>query len=352
MNDPQIAVLGYGRFGRALSGLLAEHRIRVRALDPNADVPDDQRAHDAADLVTDADVVVIATPIDQLRPALQGLDPLLSEDQLVIDVGSVKQGPIDAMSEVLGESIPWVGTHPLFGPDNIARGDRDLRAVVCPNPLHPRAAQTARALYERIGCQVIEQDPDEHDRVMAKTHAMAFFVAKGLLDIGIDDDLPFAPPSFQALAQTIDTVRSDAGHLFVTIERANPHAAEARQDLIDALSEVHGRLERDALDPGSIPESGLSLPIPADAPPALNETRDLIDELDLEIVQLLARRIHLTRRAGTIKADHAKPVRDPAREHELLDARMEWARSHGLPEERIADIFSAVLRLSRRAQEE
>ena len=94
------------------------------------------------------------------------------------------------MSRILGDAVPWVGTHPLFGPTSVALGENPLVAVVCPNSTHPEAHHRARSLYERIGCRVVEMDPDSHDRLMAKTHALAFFVAKGMLDAGV----PGAPP--------------------------------------------------------------------------------------------------------------------------------------------------------------
>jgi prephenate dehydrogenase len=343
----RIGVVGYGGFGRALTALAVEAGLAVRAWDPATEVPERHRAAGQAEVVEGADIVVVATPIDAIGPAVSALRPLLGPAQLVIDVGSVKQQPAAVMNEILGFDHPWAATHPLFGPTNIARGDRDLRAVVCPTPRHPGAAETASRFYERIGCSVVLQEPEEHDRIMARTHAIAFFVAKGLLDIGADRELPFAPPSFQALARTIETVRSDAAHLFVAIERANPYAAEARQELVDALSRVHAELERAALEPGP----GLVLQAAEATPPALRETRDLIDELDRDIVRLLARRARLGSRAGTIKAGLGAPVRDPSREREVVSRRRAWAAEDGADEEAVADVFAAILRMSRRAQE-
>ena len=296
---------------------------------------------------------MLATPVAQIRSALTDLKPLLSADQLVIDVGSVKVGPIEAMTETLGTDIEWVGTHPLFGPTNIARGERPLRAVVCPNQLHPQAANRARHLYERIGCQVFEQTEEDHDRLMARTHAMAFFVAKGLIDIGASEDLAFSPPSFQALEQTIDSVRSDAGHLFLAIERENPFAAEARQSLLDALSRVHDQLESKEIESsGPVASQVFTIPDLGDQDPELMETRDLIDEVDAEIVQLLVQRSHLASRVGRIKSEDGQSVRDQSREHALLEQRRQWAGEQGLSEELVADIFSAVLRFSRAVQSE
>lgn len=347
-----VAVVGFGHFGRALADLLRDGGILVRAWDTAAPVPDEIRSPDLAALASGADFIVIATPIDQIRPALVDLRPHLSPDNLVIDVGSVKQQPIDTMLEILGDEIPWVATHPLFGPTNITRGERSLRAVVCPNDVHPGAAGRARELYEQLGCEVIEQPGREHDRLMARTHAMAFFIAKGLIDIGAGDDLPFSPPSFQALARTIESVRGDAGHLFLAIERANPYAADARQALLDALARVHGQLDLlETVDAGADPAETLTIPDLGEQAPELMETRDLIDDLDREIVRLLARRTRLAGRAGRIKTEHGKGIRDPGRERAMLQQRREWAAEHGLAEEALADVFSAVLRFSREAQE-
>ena len=347
---PHVAVVGYGRFGRALTDLLMSAEVPVRAFDPVAVVPEQIHSSSIADLVRGADIVVVATPIPATRTALTELRPHLTSDHLVIDVGSVKRAPMKAMQGILGSDIPWAATHPLFGPVNIARGDRPLRAVVCTNETHPIAVGRARGLYELIGCEVIEQSADEHDRLMARTHALAFFVAKGLIDVGAGDDLPFAPPSFQALAQTIDTVRSDASHLFLAIERDNPHAEDARQALLDALTRVHNGLDEiEDLGEGS---ASLVIPDLGAAEPELREARDLIDEIDAEIVDLLARRRHLATRAGRIKTQRGVGIRDASREKNLLDERRRWANDHGLSEETVADVFSAILRFSRAAQAE
>jgi prephenate dehydrogenase len=342
-----VGIAGYGRFGRALATLLQEAGMPVAVHDPAAEVPAGIAVRDLEQLAARAGVVFLAVPVPETGPVLARLRPHLASEHLVLDVGSVKQAPVAALQAALGEDVPWAGTHPLFGPLNIARGERPLRAVVCPNPFHPHAADRASALYERIGCEVIRQDPEEHDRIMARTHALAFFVAKGLIDIGSGDDLPFAPPSFQALAQTIGTVRGDAAHLFTAIETANPHAAGARRELLDALARVHENLED--LEDLHDPAAPMTIPDPERAP-ELRATRDLIDELDAEIVALLARRTHLAARARLIKAGQGAGIRDPQRESDLLAERRRWAAELGLPEDAVAGVFAAVLRFSREVQ--
>src|SRR5262249_42835666 len=156
------------------------------------------------DLVRGADFVGIAVPVPRIGEAVAAVRPHLAQGQIVFDVGSVKVEPSAAMAALLGREFPWVATHPLFGPVSLFPGERPQRAVVCPNALHPGAAAAVAALFRRIGCEVIEQDADAHDRAMAMTHALAFFVAKGMIDVGVPTDLVWAPPSFQAIARTIE----------------------------------------------------------------------------------------------------------------------------------------------------
>ena len=343
------AILGFGRFGRALSELLLDAGREVRAFDPNIAAPAPMGAASLADLVRGAGEVVLALPIAEIAAAARALRPHLDRDHLLVDVASVKHGPVRVLTEILGRDIPWVATHPLFGPTSIALGERPLVTVVCPNPLHPGAASRARAFFTSLGSEVIEQDAVEHDRAMASTHALAFFVAKGLIDVRAGEDAAFVPPSFKALARTIDAVRSDAGHLFSTIQNDNPFAAEARARLLSALEAI----DRDLATGGSVPQSPqFSIPPLPQGAPDLRETRDLIDDLDRDFVRLLARRAQLARRAGRAKAGLGKAVVDPERERQVLEARRRWAQSEGLDPDGVAGIFEGLLRFSRAVQGE
>jgi prephenate dehydrogenase len=345
----RLAIIGYGRFGRALADLCLEAQLEVRAYDSRRSAPAPIGALSLAEAVAEAELVVLAVPVSEIERALTDLAPRLDPSQLVLDVGSVKTVPEEAMKKVLGARIPWIATHPLFGPTSLALGERPLRVIVCPNPMHPDALARARELYRRIGCEVIEQDADAHDRAMADTHALAFFVAKGMLDAHAGEGASFTPPSFQAIARTIEAVRSDAGHLFLAIHRENPYAGAARRRFLDALSNVDEQLssmkEADAEEP-----SRLAIPDLGSSAPDLRETRDLIDSVDRELLDLLGRRAQLSRRAGRAKAEAGAQIRDVERERVLLEQRAAWADAHDLDRDAIRDVFEAILRLSRAVQ--
>jgi prephenate dehydrogenase len=174
-----IGLIGFGRFGRAFTDLLTDAGRRVIATDPESEIPPEFATEGIEDLTSRSSTIVISTPIRLIGSALEHLAPHLTPEHTVFDVGSVKVRPSEEMRELLGTRVPWAATHPLFGPMNVARGDRSLRAIVCPNPHHPDAVAAARSLYEGIGCEVIEQTAEQHDRIMARTHAIAHRHGRG-----------------------------------------------------------------------------------------------------------------------------------------------------------------------------
>jgi len=266
-------------------------------------------------------------------------------------VGSVKVLPTQWLADAFGEAVPWVGTHPLFGPTSLMLGERPLRVVICPNP-HAAAVRRIRVMYEAAGCEVIEQEADAHDRAMAETHALAYFVAKGIIDAGVGLDAENAPPSSHAILRTVESVRSDAGHLFAALHVDNPYSGEVRERFLDALQSIDRMLRETSPDAAASAIAAMSIPDLGERSSEIREVRDLIDDIDREIVALLARRLLLARRAGRAKAGLGLGIRDARREAELLAERRAWAESNGLDPVVVESLFEQMLRYSRRVQQE
>ncbi|MHC5064634.1 MAG: prephenate dehydrogenase/arogenate dehydrogenase family protein, partial [Planctomycetota bacterium] len=343
---------GYGRFGRALGERLLEGGCSLRTYDPGNPPAGDLACEDAADLCSSADTIFLAVPVANTAEALRELRPQLSADQLVVDLGSVKVRPCEWMQRILGEDIPWLGAHPLFGPTSLALGERPLRVVLCPNQQHPTALERTARIFRSIGCEIVEKDAETHDREMAEGHALAYFVAKGFLDAGVDLEAPFAPPSVHAIARTVASVQADAAHLFASLHRENPFAAEARARLLQAMQATDAALSAPSPeDEVAHRESGvLHMEHRAETPPALDAARQVIDEIDRDLLGLLARRADVALRAAKAKAEAGREIRDPEREAKLLDQRRGIASDMGLEPSAVEDIFQAILSFSRRHQ--
>jgi prephenate dehydrogenase len=346
-----IGIIGYGSFGAALAELAVDSGHQVQAFDLQAAIPPEYAAAGLAELIRDCRTLVLAVPIESIAAVASQIRPTLHPEHFVLHVASVQDGPNRALHQVFGQQIPWAGSHPLFGPSSIAMGERPLQVVVCLNEAMPQYTERAVGFYQALGCEVLTEHGPVHDRCMAYSHALTFFVAKGMLDLGEIDRLSFSPPSFRSMQTTIDTVRADASHLFLSIERANPYAAEARQKLLEALGTIHGQLEQTPLE-GADSKELFPIQDLGERAPELCQARDLIDEVDQELVALLARRAFLARRIGKIKIDHGHGVRDPQREKKLLESRKQLAMQRQLDPDGVADVFEAIMKLARATQDQ
>ncbi len=82
-------------------------------------------------------------------------------------------------------------------------------------------------------------------------------------------------------------------------------------------------------------------------PRTLPVLRSMIDALDRDLLHTMARRMALVAEVAEYKRQHGVRIRDPQREHDILDDRRRRAESLGLPVGEIESIFRVLLRSSR-----
>lgn len=78
----------------------------------------------------------------------------------------------------------------------------------------------------------------------------------------------------------------------------------------------------------------------------LGKLRDQIDDVDQQLVSLLANRLALVAQVGDIKSEHGLPIYVPEREVAMLEKRREEAESKGVPGDLIEDVLRRVMRES------
>ncbi|HEY5213815.1 MAG TPA: prephenate dehydrogenase [Acidobacteriaceae bacterium] len=133
-------------------------------------------------LETDADVIVLATPVLPILDWMEKLAPRLNEKQMLTDVGSTKR-EIAAMAKRLfnqpGRARLLPG-HPMAGKESggAALAEATLFEgatwlfTPCAGPFPPHAEALAlevewRAMVARFGAQVRDLEPERHDEVCA-----------------------------------------------------------------------------------------------------------------------------------------------------------------------------------------
>lgn len=74
--------------------------------------------------------------------------------------------------------------------------------------------------------------------------------------------------------------------------------------------------------------------------------RNEIDQVDQQLIQLLAKRLELVAEVGKIKLEHGLPLYAPDREAAMIAARRDEAEKQGIPADLIEDVLRRVMRES------
>jgi len=234
-----IGILGLGRFGRMVYDHLRHRNPRIWTR-TEARLEGLVGASTFENAVA-CDIVILSVPISAMEETCRRIAPLLRPGQTVLDVCSVKVGPIRVMQECLPQFVQILGTHPLFGPDSGKEGIAGLKIALCPVRIDLALLARIRQELEGLGLRVLEVSPEEHDRQAARTQAIFHLLARAMSRLGWGDD-EIATPGPDAFFRQVTTLQNDSFQLFVDMQRDNPFAAAYRREFIEALASLDREL--------------------------------------------------------------------------------------------------------------
>lgn len=157
-----VIVGGAGALGSVFRRLFEQSQYQVTVLEKDGW----QRAEE---ILSDADVVIIAVPINITCDVISQL-PRLKRDCILADVTSIKSAPLGAM--MAAHTGPVLGLHPMFGPD--APGMIKQVVVVCEGR-DSDAYAWLLAQMELWGAALYRSSADSHDHAMAYIQVMRHF---------------------------------------------------------------------------------------------------------------------------------------------------------------------------------
>jgi len=190
-----------------------------------------------------ADVVVISVPIETTDEVIRQVGPAVRPEALLMDVTSVKEGPLSAMLEATEASV--VGTHPMFGPS--IRSFEGQRVALCAGRGEAWHDWLQSALVAR-GLVVTEATAERHDRVMAAVQVLNHFHTQvmGLtlarLGIPLEESLDFTSPAYLMELYVTGRHFAQSPELYAEIEMRNPKAAEVTAAFESAAKDLSGAI--------------------------------------------------------------------------------------------------------------
>lgn len=195
----KLAVIGVGLIGGSFARAVKANGTFERIVGFDNDSKSLQRALElgvidefalsAAQVVLEADLVMIATPVGSIGTILGEITPYISSTAIITDVGSTKGHVIHAAQRELGTAFArFVPGHPIAGSERfgVAYADANLfrDKVFVSVPTHqtrPEALTLVEALWVEVGAHVERMTSEEHDRIFAAVSHLPHLLAFALI---------------------------------------------------------------------------------------------------------------------------------------------------------------------------
>ena len=226
-----LIVGGRGQMGTQLTGWLKEQGFEVESLEKGEPI--------SADVVREADVVVLSVPMSVVVDVAKEIGPLLRDDALLCDINSLKSEICKAMGEAFSGEV--LGLHPMFGPTTAS--PRRQKVVAC--SVRPGSrSEWMLGVLSRLGFEVIETTPEKHDRLMGViqvlTHFSTMVMGRALEKSGLslDETLPFMSPIYRMELAFVGRLFAQDPALYSSIEMDNEIGTELREVYLGAAEEL------------------------------------------------------------------------------------------------------------------
>lgn len=261
----KIAVVGLGLIGGSLArDLKAQINVHVIGVDKNTDHCDKalefglvHEIGSLGDVILDVDVIVLATPVDVIETLLPQVLNLISEDTLVIDVGSTK-GDICRSVVDHPNRGQYVAAHPLAGtefsgPEAAIKGlFVNAKNIICEREKSdPDILATAMSVFESVGMISDFMGAEEHDKHMAYvshlSHVTSFSLGLTVLDIEKDEKQIFNLAS-TGFRSTSRLAKSNPKTWSAIFGKNRKYLGEALEGYISTLTDFKNAIENNDID--------------------------------------------------------------------------------------------------------
>jgi prephenate dehydrogenase len=195
----RVAIVGVGMMGGSLGMAIKKHRLareviglshRQSALaEALKNKAIDTACSDVRKAVGNADLVVLAAPVDSIIKLFSTINSHLKRGCIITDIGSAKAKIVEKGEKILSAPAFFVGSHPLAGSEKkgVVHANADLfegsTCIMTPTKTTNQVAkQKIKLFWTKLGMEVKLLSPEEHDEALAYVSHLPHLLAYGLME--------------------------------------------------------------------------------------------------------------------------------------------------------------------------
>src|SRR3990170_2836296 len=238
---------GTGETGRWFAKFYKKHGfdVVIWGINKRKDIADELGVGFADDLdaeIKTSNIIMISVPINITEKTIKEIAPKAPSGSLLMDITSIKTGPMDAMLKYAPEDVEILGTHPMFGPSI-----PDIRGqIVIFTPIEGRSTKwlpIIRSLYEDNGAHIEILHASEYDRMMAVVQGLTHFayISIGSVFMELEFDVVrsrrFMSPMYDIMLDLVGRILAQNPYLYAMIQM-NPEIAKVHRAYIDQCNRM------------------------------------------------------------------------------------------------------------------
>lgn len=218
-------VIGVGHRASSIENALKMHAIDIGILNPD-------------EAVKDADIVILATSVNQIIDTAKKVIPLMKSNAILTDVGSTKNYIVQQITHNIREDISFVGAHPIAGSEQrgVEFASPDLfvgcNCIITPQDKNSKGLETISSLWQLLGAKIIYLTAEQHDEILAYVSHLPHLIASCLINSIKQEHLAYGASGLR------DTTRIASGdpELWINIFDQN------RENVIKSINQFMAEL--------------------------------------------------------------------------------------------------------------
>ena len=140
------------------------------------------------DTVSYCDLIIFCTPMSEYKNIIKKINVLLSNKNLVTDIGSSKIETQKIINKNLNKDASWISSHPISGSEvsgpkngSLTMFDNKWCILIKERNSNTRDLNKLKKFWKTIGSRVVVMSADRHDKIFSMTSHLPHLIAYNLV---------------------------------------------------------------------------------------------------------------------------------------------------------------------------
>lgn len=243
----KVAVLGAGKMGRWFVNLFKNEGFSVIVASRTQSKADALKAEFGVDVansnveaVVGADWILVCVSLTSLDTVLQEIGPQIKESQVVMDISSIKEIPVNLLQKYVKHGVT-LGTHPVFGPG--AKSLHGQNFVLTPvTESEKQFSNEFKEWLQKRGSEVSVLTPRAHDELMSLVLGFPHFVGLVAGDALMENSnfigaKKVGGATYKLLLTLAESVSSEEPHFYSNLHMSLPEMEQLEALFLNKVEE-------------------------------------------------------------------------------------------------------------------